>query len=60
LLYYALASFLIGGQFLSVGLLGEMITAFMIRRADLYSISEYSGPRERTDLAAPAAVKEDA
>jgi glycosyltransferase involved in cell wall biosynthesis len=59
LLYYALASFLIGGQFLSVGLLGEMITAFMIRQADLYSISEYSGPRERSE-STPAAVEEDA
>lgn len=46
-LYYALASFLIGGQFLSVGLLGEMITAFLIRKADMYSIAEYSGPHER-------------
>ncbi len=46
-LYYALAAFLIGGQFLSVGLLGEMITSFMIRKADLYSVSEYSGPHEK-------------
>ncbi|WP_425399597.1 glycosyltransferase family 2 protein [Aeoliella sp.] len=46
-LYYALASFLIGGQFLSVGLLGEMITAFLIRKADMYSISAYTGPEER-------------
>ncbi len=46
-LYYALAAFLIGGQFLSVGLLGEMLTAFLIRKADLYSISEYSGPHEK-------------
>lgn len=46
-LYYALASFLIGGQFLSVGLLGEMITAFLIRKADMYSVAEYSGPHER-------------
>lgn len=45
-LYYALASFLIGGQFLSVGLLGEMITAFLIRKADMYSVSEYTGPHE--------------
>lgn len=45
-LYYALASFLIGGQFLSVGLLGEMITAFLIRKADMYSVSEYAGPHE--------------
>ncbi|MCO6046565.1 glycosyltransferase family 2 protein [Aeoliella sp. ICT_H6.2] len=46
-LYYALASFLIGGQFLSVGLLGEMITAFLIRKADMYSVSAYTGPEER-------------
>ncbi len=46
-LYYALAAFLIGGQFLSIGLLGEMITAFLIRKADLYSVAEYSGPHEK-------------
>ncbi|MGI9457183.1 MAG: glycosyltransferase family 2 protein, partial [Aeoliella sp.] len=48
LLYYALASFLIGGQFLSVGLLGEMITAFLIRKADMFSIAEHTSPRETT------------
>lgn len=47
-LYYALASFLIGGQFLSVGLLGEMITAFLIRKVDLFSIAEYTCPRENS------------
>lgn len=52
-LYYALASFLIGGQFLSVGLLGEMITAFLIRKADMYSIAEYSGPHEQTPTPRP-------
>lgn len=45
-LYYALGSFLIGGQFLSVGLLGEMVTAFLIRKADMYSIADYAGPKE--------------
>ncbi len=59
LLYYALASFLIGGQFLSIGLLGEMITAFMIRQTDLYSIAEYSGPREKSDSQSSPAAKEN-
>lgn len=45
-LYYALGSFLIGGQFLSIGLLGEMITAFLVRKADMFSIAEYAGPQE--------------
>ena len=46
-LYYSLASFLIGGQFLTVGLLGEMITGFLLRKSDMYSVAEYSGPREK-------------
>src|SRR5690606_15344305 len=59
LLYYALASFLIGGQFLSIGLLGEMMTSFMIRQTDLYSISEYSGPREKADSSSTSTAKEN-
>ena len=43
-LYYSLASFLIGGQFLSIGLLGEMITAFLLRKADMFSIAEHTSP----------------
>ncbi len=43
-LYYALALFIIGAQFLSVGILGEMFTAFLIRDADTYSVAEYTSP----------------
>lgn len=61
LLYYALASFLIGGQFLSIGLLGEMLTSFLIRKNDLYSIAEYSSPKTtNTTESAAETVKEDA
>jgi len=43
-LYYALALFIIGGQFLSLGFLGEMIAALLVRETDTYSISEHTPP----------------
>jgi dolichol-phosphate mannosyltransferase len=43
-LYYCLALFLIGAQFMSIGLLGEMIAAYMVRESDTYSISEHTSP----------------
>ena len=39
-MYYALGLLLLGGQFLSMGLIGEMITAFLARDVDTYSIAE--------------------
>jgi dolichol-phosphate mannosyltransferase len=45
-LFYAIALIIIGAQFLSVGILGEMFAAFLIRDADTYSIAEYTS----TDL----------
>ncbi len=44
MLYYAVALLLLGGQFLSIGLLGEMLTAFLVRKTDLYSVAKYTGP----------------
>jgi glycosyltransferase involved in cell wall biosynthesis len=43
-LYYCLALFIIGAQFLSVGLLGEMIAAYWTRDSDTYSIAEHTPP----------------
>ena len=43
-LYYSLALFLIGAQFMSIGLLGEMIAAYMVRDSDTYSIAEHTPP----------------
>jgi dolichol-phosphate mannosyltransferase len=43
-LYYSIALLIIGAQFLSIGLLGEMITAFLTRDADAYSIAEHTSP----------------
>jgi dolichol-phosphate mannosyltransferase len=40
LLFYSLGALLMGAQFISMGLLGEMITAFLARDVDTYSISE--------------------
>src|SRR5262245_24549543 len=46
-LYYCLALFIIGAQFLSVGLLGEMIAAYWTRDSDTYSIAEHTAPPTR-------------
>jgi len=43
-LYYSIALFLMGAQFMSIGLLGEMIAAYMVRETDTYSISEHTPP----------------
>jgi glycosyltransferase involved in cell wall biosynthesis len=47
-LFYALALFIIGAQFLAVGILGEMFAAFLIRDTDTYSIAEHTSPGART------------
>jgi hypothetical protein len=43
-LYYSLGLFIIGAQFMSIGLLGEMIAAYMVRDAETYSIAEHTPP----------------
>jgi dolichol-phosphate mannosyltransferase len=43
-LFYSLALFLIGAQFMSIGLLGEMIAAYLVRDNDTYSIAEHTPP----------------
>ncbi len=35
---------MIGAQFISIGLLGEMIAAYLVRDADTYSIAEHTPP----------------
>jgi len=45
-LYYCLAFLLIGAQFLAVGLLGEMITAFLARDVDTYSVAKHTSPEK--------------
>jgi dolichol-phosphate mannosyltransferase len=47
-LYYCLGLFIIGAQFLSVGLLGEMIAAHWVRDTDTYSIAEHTSPAAGT------------
>jgi dolichol-phosphate mannosyltransferase len=53
MLYYAVALLLLGGQFLSIGLMGEMMTAFLVRKTDLYSISQYTNPEVNTTKTHP-------
>ena len=43
-LYYSLALIMIGAQFMSFGFLGEMITAYLVRESDTYSIREHTAP----------------
>jgi dolichol-phosphate mannosyltransferase len=45
-LYYSLGLFIIGAQFMSIGLLGEMIAAYWIRDTDTYSIAEHTPPSQ--------------
>jgi glycosyltransferase involved in cell wall biosynthesis len=45
-LYYSLALFIIGAQFMSIGLLGEMIAAYVVRDTETYSIAEHSPPEQ--------------
>jgi dolichol-phosphate mannosyltransferase len=39
-LYYSLALLIMGGQFLSIGILAELITAYQGRDSDAYSVAE--------------------
>jgi glycosyltransferase involved in cell wall biosynthesis len=57
-LFYSLALFLIGAQFLSIGLLGEMIAAYLVRDTDTYSIAEHTPPVS-TSHVTPAAKIND-
>ncbi len=43
-LYYSVGLFIIGAQFMSVGLLGEMIAAYWTRDTDTYSVAEHTPP----------------
>lgn len=43
-LYYSLGLLILGGQFLSLGFLGEMIAALLVRETDTYSIAEHTPP----------------
>ncbi|HJQ79790.1 MAG TPA: glycosyltransferase family 2 protein [Lacipirellulaceae bacterium] len=58
-LYYSIALFLIGAQFMSIGLLGEMIAAYLVRDTDTYSIAEHTPPAQ-TPRSTPSAEISDA
>jgi dolichol-phosphate mannosyltransferase len=51
-LYYCLALFIMGAQFLSIGLLGEMIAANWARDTDTYSIAEHTSPARSMEQSA--------
>jgi hypothetical protein len=53
ILFYAIALFVIGAQFLSLGILGEMFAAYLIRDTDTYSVAEYTSPVGVTQSPAP-------
>lgn len=50
LLIYSVAALLLGAQFMSMGFLAEMITAYSGRDADTYSIREETPPLDDTGL----------
>ncbi len=43
-LYYSLGLMLLGAQFLSMGLLAELVTAYLSRVVEAYSIDKYTSP----------------
>ena len=43
-LYYSLGLFLIGAQFISIGFLAELFTAYLTRDVDTFSIAEHTSP----------------
>jgi glycosyltransferase involved in cell wall biosynthesis len=45
LLFYALAALLLGAQMMSIGFLAELVTAYMGREEDSYSIAEQTFPK---------------
>jgi len=57
-LYYTLALLIISGQFLSLGFLGEMIAALLVRETDTYSIAEHTPPA-RSPSPTPSAKTSD-
>jgi dolichol-phosphate mannosyltransferase len=57
-LYYSVGLFIIGAQFMSIGLLGEMIAAYLVRDTDLYSIAEHSPPSRATQVTPPVKSSE--
>jgi dolichol-phosphate mannosyltransferase len=57
-LYYSLALFIIGAQFLSIGLLGEMIAAYLVRDTETYSIAEHTPPAPASQGAPPVKASE--
>lgn len=57
-LYYSLGLFIIGAQFMSIGLLGEMIAAYWVRDTDTYSIAEHTPPSQAAVTASPVETSE--
>jgi hypothetical protein len=48
-MYYSLGAFIIGGQFISVGFLAEMFTAYYGRDVPAYSVAETTRREMRSD-----------
>jgi glycosyltransferase involved in cell wall biosynthesis len=53
LLIYSAAALIMGAQFLSLGLLAELATAYLRRDSDTYSIAEHVGERAASSLGVP-------
>jgi glycosyltransferase involved in cell wall biosynthesis len=57
LLYYALAALILGSQMMSIGFLAELITAYMGRDQESYSLAQLTPPRTGPDETAAADMK---
>jgi dolichol-phosphate mannosyltransferase len=49
LLIYSLAALLLGAQMISIGLLAELVTGYLGREEDRYSIAETTPPTKTAD-----------
>ena len=55
--FYCLTAALLGGQFMSIGFLAELLTAFHSREADTYSVAERVGGETNLSQAPPSERK---
>src|SRR5262249_53390648 len=53
LMHYGIAALLVGAQFMAIGLLAELMTAYSGREEDTYSIAEHTAPARPRPPSAP-------
>ena len=59
LFFYSMAALLLGAQFMSIGFLAELMTAYQRRDADSYSIAQWTGQDLSSSTAETRSAGED-